>query len=448
MMIRHLMTIHAVAALLTAGAFASTADAIDATETRRRLSKKLPPLLARKRKDFLKTQQRAQARARAPPPTAPPPTPPVGERYDPSRPPRVQAYYAGAPAGFSQQYMQRIAVFALCRRLPSRACCYVHSPMTGDAITGLKSDARCAHYEAGKATNAVVPRFLKPNDMKWYLAGDTSIRKELRALYDAVPHAYKPHDCAYRIHARRGHQDGVVPNASYTCLVRSIMKRDPAAKVCVFADGTAAQFGALAREPRFEFVLNGNPAETFHNLVTAPHLFLGHSSLSAAASFLATQANVYTVPWEPGASRAVATCWTFECDCYPKRKDTVCCTPRNAKVENTLRDLDPWFLFGVNAQAYDRDPRGDGTWAPLPPPYPNEEPWVAAWRAEETLYTHPWRPPRPSYPDEGPDYDLSERLRRERGIKATPAPTQKAWDEKPSVRERLHWAVHVARGIG
>ena len=49
-----------------------------------------------------------------------------------------------------------------------------------------------------------------------------------------------------------------------------------------------------------------------------------------------------------------------------------------------------------------------------------------------------------SYPDEGPDFDLAERIRRERGIKATPAPTQQAWDEKPRFRERV--ALGGARG--
>ena len=70
--------------------------------------------------------------------------------------------------------------------------------------------------EAGKAKNSVVPRFLKPNDIKWYLVADINVRKELRKMYDSVAHPTKPFECDYRIHARRGmHRDGLVPNATY-----------------------------------------------------------------------------------------------------------------------------------------------------------------------------------------------------------------------------------------
>ena len=74
----------------------------------------------------------------------PPPPPPKGERYDANKPPRVQAYYPAGQhaAGFGGQYLQSMAVFALCRRVPDRGCCYVHSPMPHD-ISGLKSDERC-----------------------------------------------------------------------------------------------------------------------------------------------------------------------------------------------------------------------------------------------------------------------------------------------------------------
>ena len=270
-------------------------------------------------------------------------------------------------------------------------------------------------------------------------------------MYDGVAHPTRQFECSYRIHARRGvHRDGLVSNQTYVCLVRSIKKQDASAKICIFSEGSVEQFGELQQED-ITLVLNGDPSETFHSLVTAPHLFLGHSPLSHAAAMLATQAKVYTVPWEPGMSRAVANCWSpGDCSaCYAKRKDNVpCCAGRNARVVDTLRNLNTWSLMGVTDQSYDRDPTGKGTWAPLPPQYEGEADWVKAWRKEESLYATKWVPPKPSYPDEGPDFDLAERIRRERGIKATPAPTQQAWDEKPRFREALHWAAHVARGIG
>ena len=445
--------------VLLAATLLAHSTATNTTTTPRRLQ--FSPRLAKQRQQFLKRRQRArevEAATRAPfvggraVKKPPPPPPPKGERYDASKPPRVQAYYPAGQhaAGFGGQYLQRMAVFALCRRVPDRGCCYVHSPMPHD-ISGLKSDERCSTYEAGKAKNSVVPRFLKPNDIKWYLVADINVRKELRKMYDSVAHPTKQFECDYRIHARRGmHRDGLVPNATYVCLVRSIKKQDATAKICIFSEGSVEQFGELAQED-VTFVLNGDPAETFHGLVTAPNLFLGHSPLSHAAAMLATQAKVYTVPWEPGMSRAVANCWSpGDCSaCYAKRKDNVpCCAPRNARVVDTLRNLNTWSLMGVTDKSYDRDPTGKGTWAPLPPEYEGEADWVKAWRKEESLYATKWVPPKPSYPDEGPDFDLAERIRRERGIKATPAPTQQAWDEKPRFREALHWAAHVARGIG
>ena len=163
------------AALLLAQHTAAT------TNTTRRLQ--FSPRLAKQRQQFLKRRQRAReieqatkapfVGGRAVVKKPPPPPPPKVERYDPQKPPRVQAYYpAGQHAsGFGGQYLQRMAVFALCRKVPDRGCCYVHSPMPHD-ISGLKSDERCSTYEAGKAKNAVVPRFLKPNDIKWYLVAD------------------------------------------------------------------------------------------------------------------------------------------------------------------------------------------------------------------------------------------------------------------------------------
>ena len=86
------------AALLLAHCTAAT------TNTSRRLQ--FSPRLAKQRQQFLKRRQRArEIEAATKPPFVggravvkkpPPPPPPKGERYDPQKPPRVQAYY---PAG-------------------------------------------------------------------------------------------------------------------------------------------------------------------------------------------------------------------------------------------------------------------------------------------------------------------------------------------------------------
>ena len=64
------------------------------------------------------------------PPEATTPTPPgpPPDAYDPSNPPRVQAWTPGGADGFGSQYLGRMAVFAICRRVPDRGCCYVCGP--------------------------------------------------------------------------------------------------------------------------------------------------------------------------------------------------------------------------------------------------------------------------------------------------------------------------------
>ena len=258
-------------------------------------------------------------------------------------------------------------------------------------------------------------------------------------MYDSVAHPTKQFECDYRIHARRGmHRDGLVSNATYVCLVRSIKKQDATAKICIFSEGSVEQFGELVKED-VTLVLNGDPAETFHGLVTAPNLFLGHSPLSHAAAMLATQAKVYTVPWEPGMSRAVANCWSpGDCSaCYAKRKDNVpCCAPRNARVVDTLRNLNTWSLMGVTDQSYDRDPTGKGTWAPLPPQYEGEADWVKAWRKEESLYATKWVPPKPSTRTKGPTstspsgYGESAASRRRRRRRSRPGTRNRAFGRR------------------
>ena len=85
-----------------------------------------------------------------------------------------------------------------------------------------------------------------------------------------------------RIHARRG--DHVVAggaaghketNATLLCVVDAALRRAPGATVCVYSEGRPEDFGpALAAHPRVHWRLGGDPLHTFHELVTAPTLFV------------------------------------------------------------------------------------------------------------------------------------------------------------------------------
>ena len=136
------------------------------------------------------------------------------------------------------------------------------------------------------------------------------------------------------------------------CLAESIRRRDATAKICVFSEGAPADFGALAGAPGVELVLGGDALDTFHHLVTAPHLFISFSTFGLAAAVLATQAKIYTAPVGDFASQ-LAGCWG-ECDCPEVRRKLTgphgwpCCgSPPDARA--FLARHDPWARFGLRA---------------------------------------------------------------------------------------------------
>ena len=151
---------------------------------------------------------------------------------------------------------------------------------------------------------------------------------------------------------RLPHTGPVASNEAYVCLAESIRRRDATAKICVFSEGTPADFGALAGAPGVELLLGGDALETFHHLVTAPHLFISSSTFGLAAAVLATQAKIYTAPVGDFASQ-LAGCWG-ECDCPGKRRP--CCAPP-PDARETLARHDPWARFGLGVEvAAARDP--------------------------------------------------------------------------------------------
>ena len=106
------------------------------------------------------------------------------------------------------------------------------------------------------------------------------------------------------------------------------------------------------RAPGVELVLGGDALDTFHHLVTAPHLFISFSTFGLAAAVLATQAKIYTAPVGDFASQ-LAGCWG-ECDCPEVRRKLTgphgwpCCgSPLDARA--FLARHDPWARFGLRA---------------------------------------------------------------------------------------------------
>ena len=242
----------------------------------------------------------------------------------------------GGRDGFGSQYFHHMAVFGACAAHGD--CCYVHSsfqtlahgadPRRAEAFTGLRSGDACRHLLSSPRRDETLPpdpegasigcsngRLRRegatagwqlstiewprpaPKYSLWTFLHNATTRGALRRLYDAAPKVGfpAPPDCAVRIHARRG--DHVVAggaaghketNATLLCVVDAALRRAPGATVCVYSEGRPEDFGpALAAHPRVHWRLGGDPLHTFHELVTAPTLFVAaKSTFSAAAAVL------------------------------------------------------------------------------------------------------------------------------------------------------------------
>lgn len=400
--------------------------------------------------------------------------------YDDGDPPRVFAWTPSGRDGFGSQYFGHMAVFAACRRVPGglgKGCCYVHNPIkalehgvgvgSAERFTGMKTDEECSGFKSANGRsmpkNMIIPQFPRPMEIKWYFLANATVRDELRAMYDASPgkERLREHDCRYRIHVRRGdhtataNRGGLIGNGSYACLVKSILKKDPAAKVCIYSEGATEDFGELAALP-VEFHLDGDPFETFHNFVTAENLFVAHSLLSGAAAVLATQANIYGVPYEPTMSQALASCWPGDCDCagYARGGARECCgKSREARILDIMRRTDVWSLFGLDSKRIEAEiAGGDLSWAAKDPSAPVFPPWwpdpvAEAKKKREAagLATDDPRPKRrrpalvpPGYKPPPPP-EPRKPFVPEPKPEAIPtrAPTLRAWDKVPAINAHL-----------
>merc|ERR1719231_114946 len=97
-------------------------------------------------------------------------------------------------------------------------------------------------------------------------------------------------DCEVVIHERRGdaQMNGTVQirSTGNELLKSTIEQKFAVNKVCIISQGQPEEFGPLGTMPNVKLRLTDSTPEAFHNMVTAPKLVVGHSSLSWAAAIL------------------------------------------------------------------------------------------------------------------------------------------------------------------
>ncbi|EGB05394.1 hypothetical protein AURANDRAFT_66457 [Aureococcus anophagefferens] len=301
----------------------------------------------------------------------------------------------GGRDGFGSQYFHHMAVFGACAAHGD--CCYVHSsfqtlahgadPRRAEAFTGLRSGDACRHLLSSPRRDETLPpdpegasigcsngRLRRegatagwrlstiewprpaPKYSLWTFLHNATTRGALRRLYDAAPKVGfpAPPDCAVRIHARRG--DHVVAggaaghketNATLLCVVDAALRRAPGATVCVYSEGRPEDFGpALATHPRVHWRLGGDPLHTFHELVTAPTLFVAAKSTFSAAAAVLNEGELLYAPLKAYAVHQakqehynpLAACFGLACACvadaerrsWSRAASECCADPRPA----------------------------------------------------------------------------------------------------------------------
>ena len=295
--------------------------------------------------------------------------------------------------GFGSQYFHHMAVWGFCAAHGN--CCYVHSKLQrvahgadisrAEALTGLHSGEACRGLlqsprrpgsqlpddgdgasmgctngrliREGPTADWTMKSLIYPKRVDgraqakyalWQHLHNSTTRRSLRALYDRSPKVGfpDPPPCGVRIHARRGdhnkgtHSGHKESNATLRCVVDAVVRRHPSAKVCIYSEGSPADFGpALASHPSVIWRLGGDPLHTFHELATAPTLFVAaKSTFSAAASVLNVDGLIYYAPVEAYAKlrdehyNPLATCFKPACACIAgaereswRRAEAQCC---------------------------------------------------------------------------------------------------------------------------
>jgi hypothetical protein len=125
------------------------------------------------------------------------------------------------------------------------------------------------------------------------------VRDELRKMYHSTPKNEKcPFDIA--IHIRRGdviqrRQSGrFINNKDYKIIIDRLRESYPGYTIGIYSEGEPRDFKDL-RESNIKLILNGDPLDTYHHLVTAKVLVTAKSSFSFSAAIL-SEGYVWYIP--------------------------------------------------------------------------------------------------------------------------------------------------------
>ena len=205
--------------------------------------------------------------------------------------------------GFGSLYQCMMAGVAYCRYhnkkfifTPARAVGHNVNPRYFNKFIGFKGDIKTCK----KVKIMEFPREVHASDKPSIYYTD-AVKKELREMYYSTP---KPEKCKYdiAIHIRRG--DVVqkkqiarfVTTSNYIDIIRMLKEKHPGFSICIFSEGRRKDFSCLDCFEDLNYILNGDPLVTFHNLVTAKVLVTARSSFSLSAGIL-NQGKIYHVPY-------------------------------------------------------------------------------------------------------------------------------------------------------
>lgn len=222
-------------------------------------------------------------------------------------------YSASRPDGFGEQYAGQMLILGLARHCNG---CYkfegfkrkfsskwgAHDQWDPDPFVGLRSDVNCTGVSARHFKFAMEEMTKKTDGLQSFRDEFFSkeVRDELRASYWSNTKMGRDSDCEVVFHDRRGDATlggDVQLRSSGNELLRITIERQFANKrVCIISQGQPAEFGPLQKMLNVKLKLDDSTQEAFHNMLTAPELVIGHSSLSWAAGILST-APVYFFPF-------------------------------------------------------------------------------------------------------------------------------------------------------
>lgn len=197
----------------------------------------------------------------------------------------------GKSDGFGAQYQAKLSGIALARQ---QGRCYCHTPfvemehledetvLSMEAFGGLRSDPCCDPLNTETIPFAQEVHYA--SDPSTYYTDN--VRQYLRQLYDSNTKEKKD-NCDVIIHARRGDQKNGDPRfTSDARIIKTVEKAKewfPTEQICLFSEGKAEDFHFVKG---VDLHLNGSVRDTFHSMVSAPHLVVADSSFSYTAALL------------------------------------------------------------------------------------------------------------------------------------------------------------------